>query len=255
MQITDKLDYQNRLNKAVGLSENKKKGSIIYFDDNKIKRWYVIEESANKDILAFAKTAEELSTKLNSIEVTNMEDFNKILKYNSVKKIQESSTADRLFYTDTICGVKNNKLRGILTENQQLPPSEQTYDQIMAELDAYPGQPEPYPTQGASSSPEPTQTSAVMQGSPAGQITGALGNEMDFVLSDIFDEVLSKIKELRAGCQDQNKANLYHHTYENMFETRKKWIESIKKRLEETSLGANKNQQPQNQPQNQQQGI
>jgi hypothetical protein len=237
MQKIDKIDYKNKLNESVGLSKETKTGTIHYFDDNKIQRWYVIEESDKRDILAYAKSAEELSTKLGSINVSNVEGFQKILKYNSAKKITESAVTDRLFYLDTLYGVKNNKLRGVLKESNQLPTAEKTYEQIMQELDAYPAQPAPYP-QGAEGAAVATQ------GAPSGEITGAMGSEMDFVLSDIFDEVLAKIKELRAGCQDANKAHLYHHTYENMFETRKKWIESIKKRLEETAMGG---QQPQQQ--------
>lgn len=236
MQKTDKLDYKNTLNESVGLSKDSKNGSIHYFDDNKIQRWYVFEESDKKDILACAKTPEELQSKLSSIKVSNIDSFNKILKYRSTKAITESAVTDRLFYLDTLYGNNNNKLRGILKENNQLPVQEKTYEQIIQELDAYPTQPAPYPQEGG--------TAVATQGAPSGEVTGVVGNEMDFVLSDIFDEVLSKIKELRAGCQDSNKAHLYHHTYENMFETRKKWIESIKKRLEETAMGGQQPQQP-----------
>jgi hypothetical protein len=232
MQNIDKLNYKNQLKESVGIAPEKKVGNVHYFDNNKIQRWYIIEEGT-QDIAAYSDSPEELFNKISSYEISNINDLNTIIKYRKLKTINESAVEDRLFYLDTLYGQNNNTLRKTLTESQ-LPVEERSYEQIMSELDAYPTQPGPAPVAQVGT-----------QGAPAGDITGAMGSEIDFVLSDIFDEVLSKIKELRSGCEDPKRAHLYHHTYENMFETRKKWIETIKKRLEETN---NIQQQPQQNP-------
>lgn len=246
MQNVDKINYKNKLKESVGLTPETKKAEIHYFDNNKIQRWYVIEESAEKNILAYAQTPEELSNKLSSLKISNIDDFNTILKYNSLNKINESKTNDRLFYLDTLYGPKNNSLRGILKENAQLPTEEKTYEQLMQELDAYPGAPAPYPA----STDKPT---VATQGAPSGTVIPGMGNEIDFVLSDMFDDVLSRVKGIRGGYEEKpDLKHMAHCFYEHLYDMREKILQTIKERIQEQQgMPAQPQQpsQPQAQPQ------
>jgi len=230
MQKLDKVDYKNKLNEAVGIQKENKSGLIHYFDDGKIQRWYVIEEST-KDILAYADTPEELSSKLSAVKATNKDDLGVVLKYRQVNKIQESSTKDRLFYLDTLYGVKEHALRKTLKENKEVPFNEKTYTEVIAELDAYPTAPGPV---GALPGQQPG-TPVATQGAPSGAIIGGAGNEMDFILSDLFDDVLSRIKGLRTEvyAEDEQRKLMAHYFYENLYDMREKIITALKDRIQE----------------------
>ena len=230
MQKLDKVNYQNQLKESVGLSKETKKAAVHYFDDNKIQRWYVIEESEAKDILAYGTSPEDLASKFGSVTISNIEDFNKVLKYRQVKKIQESAVEDRLFYMDALYGAKNNVLRKKLTESQ-VPFKEKTFNEVISELDAYPGSPAPYPQGGTA--PTTGATTVTTQGAPAGNIVGGMNPEMEFEfqLSNIFDKIIQQIKQIHGACEDPNEKYLMHLACENMYETYPKWRDVMKKRL------------------------
>jgi hypothetical protein len=232
MQKIDKVNYTNQLKESVGLSKDSKKGDVHYFDDGKIQRWYVIEESASKDVLAFADSPEEISAKLSSVTISNKKDLDVVLKYRQANKVQESSDKDRLFYLDTLYGVKEHSLRKTLKENKQVPFLEKSYQEVIAELDAYPTAPAQTPAQ----SPLPGQQPGTpVNGAMGGNIIGAAGNEMDFILSDLFDDVLSRIKSLRTEvyAEDDQRKLMAHYFYENLYDMREKIIAALKERIQE----------------------
>jgi len=236
MQKNDKVNYQNKLKESVGMEKEVKTATIHYFDDNKIQRWYAFEENATKDILAYGSSPIELAEKIANINIKNIEDFNKVVKYCQSKNLKESAVDDRLFYMDAIYGVKNNTLRAKLTESQ-IPFAQKSYEEIIKELDAYPTSPAPAPgTQLPGQQPGTPVGGAPVaatQGAPSGDIIGGLSPEMDFEfkLSNIFDKIVQQIKQIHSGCEDQNEKYLMHMACENMYETYPKWRDIMKKRL------------------------
>lgn len=228
MQKIDSVDYKNKLNESVGLDKQTKIGTAHYFDDGKIQRWYVLDESTDKNILAYVDTPEELLLK-SSLTISNINDVNKVISYRKIKNVTESKVSDRLFYLDTLYGSNNNKLRAKLKESNQLPASEKSYAEIIAELDAYPSAPAPAPSQPEGVSKVP------VQGSPSGDITNAVGGEIDFILSDMFDDVLSRVKGLRTEvyAEDAHKQLMAHYFYENLYDMREKIIKALKDRISE----------------------
>ena len=237
MQKIDKVNYKNALSEKVGVSKDTKKGSVHYFDNDKIQRWYVIEEVEPKQILGYASTPEELNEKISSVNVTNKEDFEKVLKYRQVNKITESKEKDRLFYMDNLYGAKNHTLRESFKAGNKTITEDKTYEQIISELDAYPTQPGPAPAPAQATStgaPVATQTGGA-PAAPNPAIAPGFGmvDENDIMLSDIFDQILGAIKGLRNSSEDQHTKHLFHHVSECMYDTREKWIKTIKDKLME----------------------
>ena len=240
MQKIDKVNYKNALSEKVGVSKDTKKGSVHYFDNDKIQRWYVIEEKEPKEILGYASTPEELNEKISSVNLTNQEDFQKVLKYRQVNKITESKEKDRLFYMDNLYGAKNHTLRESFKAGNKTITEDKTYEQIISELDAYPTQPSPAPAPAQAlqtGAPVATQTGGAPSPVPA---PGAgMIDENDIMLSDMFDEILDAIKGIRAKfgkksqTPDPKLEQLWHHVSECLYDSREKWIKTIKERLME----------------------
>jgi hypothetical protein len=81
----------------------------------------------------------------------------------------------------------------------------------------------------------------------AGPIMGAAGgNEIDFILSDLFDDVLSRVKGLRTEvyAEDDHRKLMAHYFYENLYDMREKIIKSLKDRIAEQTGQMLPGQQP-----------
>jgi hypothetical protein len=231
MQNIDKIKYKNKLKESIGISPETHNATVHYYDNGKTEtKWFLVSEK--QDILGSSASIVELLDNVSNVNLVNENEVLKVLDYIKSKKenLNESTLSDRLFFADSIYGVNNHNLRVIFKESNITPATEKSFDEVLSELESYPTSPEAYP-QGINLQPKPN-----------GQVTNFDGNEIDFILTDLFDDVLSSVKGLRTNqyAEDRQKAYLAHLCYEALLDGREKMIKMLKEKIAEQ----NQPQQP-----------
>lgn len=232
MQHIEKIKYMNKLKESIGISQDIHNAFIKYADDGKKdSKWFLVSE--NNDILGTSSNLIELLENTSNINLINEKEVLKVIEYIKDKNVSlnETSLSDRLFFADTISGTNNHNLRLIFKESNNVPVTEKSFEEVLSELESYPTSPEPYPSDSKISN------------NTNGQVTNFSGNEFDFVLTDLFDDVLSSVKGLRTTqyAEDKQKAYLAHLCYEALLDGREKMIKMLKEKIAEQN-------QPQQQP-------
>lgn len=218
MQGYERENYRKQLTQKL-LKESEGKTLTIHYHNEK-NRWAILDE--NKTVYGLFDKPEDIIEKVEAGIISNGEEFGKILSYR--KKFGESVDAKaRIFYMDSLYGKKGHKLRESLAQTGELPGSEMSFDEVMDMLDDGTELP---------NSIDPQNDMA--QGKNVKPLHEMAEEEVYEVCEGCYESMMMEMKKLVSSCQYESvERRVYHEMYENMWESRKKTLEMVIKKLQE----------------------